>query len=158
MSRFVSLVLIAFAFGAPMAAAQDPIEAELDAFWSDVVSSVENWSVDAQKATYHPDAIYVSDHEESYRTRRMVDEFAEVGADDAAPPVATLAFRFSSRVHDALTAHEVGVFRFHEQGKEAFYGGVDSYLVKTDGRWLILVEIQRGGGLSQADWDALGEG
>jgi hypothetical protein len=158
MSRIVSLGLIGLALVAAPSAAQDPIEAELDAFWEVVVSSVENWDIDAQEATYHPDAISVTDHEASYRTRRIADLFAEARDAASVPPDATLAFRFSSRVHDEATAHEVGVYRFHQAGEEPFYGGVDSYLVKKDGRWLILLEIMRREGLAQAEWDALGEG
>jgi hypothetical protein len=158
MSRIVSLGLIGLALVAAPSAAQDPIEAELDAFWEVVVSSVENWDIDAQKATYHPDAISVTDHEASYRTRRIADLFAEARDATSVPPDATVAFRFSSRVHDEATAHEVGVYRFHQAGEEPFYGGVDSYLVKKDGRWLILLEIMRREGLAQAEWDELGEG
>lgn len=156
--RLMSLALSGLALGALPAVAQDPIEAELDAFWEAVVNSVENWNIDAQEATYHPDAISVTDHEASYRTRLMVDVFAEVRDSASVPPEATLAFRFSSRVHDETTAHEVGIYRFQRAGEEPFYGGVDSYLVKKDGRWLILLEIMRREGLAQAEWDALGEG
>ena len=158
MTRFASLALLSLAFGAPPAASQDPIEAELDAFWATVVASVEDWDIDAQEATYHPDAFSLRDHEGSYRTRLMTDAFAEARASASGPPDATLAFRFSSRVHDETTAHEVGLYRFHQAGAEPFYGGVDSYLVKKDGRWLILVEIMRREGLAQAEWDALGAG
>ncbi|MEX0599219.1 MAG: hypothetical protein WD205_01170 [Rhodothermales bacterium] len=158
MSRLISFALIGLAFGAPPAASQDPIEAELDAFWATVVSSVENWDIDAQVATYHPDAISVRGDESSYGTRLIADGFAEVRDSASVSIDATFAVRFSLRVHDQTTAHEVGIYRFHAEGQEPFYGGIESYLVKKDGRWLILVEIMRREGLSQAAWDALGEG
>lgn len=158
MCRLIVLALVGLAFGAAPAASQDPIEAELDAFWVTVVSSVENWDVDAQVATYHPDAISVRGDEASYGTRLITDGFAEVRDSGSGSIDATFAVRFSSRVHDQATAHEVGIYRFQAAGEEPFYGGLESYLVKKDGRWLILVEILRREGLSQADWDALGEG
>jgi len=158
MSRLASLALMGLTLVASAAAAQDPIEAELDAFWMGVVSSVENWDIDAQEATYHPDAISVMDHEASYRTRLIADVFAEARDSASVPPDATLAFRFSSRVHDETTAHEVGMYRFHQAGQEPFYGGVNSYLVKKNGRWLILLEIMRREGLEQAEWETLGGG
>jgi hypothetical protein len=85
--------------------------------------------------------------------------FAAIEADSARmnnPPVNPgLEFRFSSRVHDASTAHEVGLYHFWAEGRAHFYGTVDSYLVKKDGRWMILVEIQRGPEATEAEWNVL---
>lgn len=38
--------------------------------------------------------------------------------------------------------------------QEYAYGLLDSYLVKKDGRWMILVEIQRWD-MTKSKWDAL---
>lgn len=155
--RHVVLVGASLVCAPSLVAQDDPIQTELDAFWAEVVRSVVDWDVRAQQATYHPDAIHVTGDADSYRTRRMVDAFAEVEAGAAADPSVrrVLEFRFSSRVHDASTAHEVGLYHFRVEGGDDFYGGLDSYLVKKDGRWLILVEIQRREGVSEAEWDAL---
>lgn len=157
MSRITYLTLVGLAFGASGALAQErTIEAELDAFWADVVGSVENWDLNAQQATYHPDAVSVSGDEESYATRLMSDVFPEVENTSTPPSNPRLAFRFSSRIHDANTAHELGLYRYTADGREPFIGAVDSYLVRKDGRWMILLEIQRREGLSEAEWNALG--
>ena len=160
MSRAAFLCFAAMAIGwARPAIAQDAtVRAELDAFWTEVVRSVVEWDVDAQKATYHPDAISVKGDSVSYATRLMTAVFAEVEPEARAnsPKNPGLEFRWSSRVHDATTAHEVGLYRFSADGREVFYGGVDSYLVKKDGRWMIVVEIQRREGLSKSEWDSLG--
>ena len=151
------LVLGSVAVGArPAQAQEDPVQVELDEFWAGVVSSVVNWNLDAQKATYHPDAIAVFGDSASYETKLMTQAFAEVEASSSFPAIERgLEFRFSSRVHDANTAHEVGLYRFWSEEQEEFIGTVDSYLVKVDGRWMILVEIQRGHDISRAEWDAL---
>jgi len=157
MGRITFLSLIGLTFGVIGVSGQEgSIQAELDAFWSEVVLSVEDWDVSAQRATYHPDAIAVSGDSVSYRTRLMAELFAEVVGTSQTPSNPRLAFRFSARVHDLNTAHEVGVYRFSADGQEPFYGGLDSYLIRKGGQWLILVEIQRREGLSEAEWDALG--
>jgi hypothetical protein len=156
-TRFASLVLVGLGLGGGTVSAQESaVEVELDAFWAEVVRSVEEWSVEAQRATYHPDAISVSGDSGSYGTKLMSEAFDEAVGEGVAPSNPRLTFRFSSRVHDTSTAHEVGLYRFLADGQEPFYGGVDSYLVKKDGRWVILLEIQRREGLSEAEWDALG--
>jgi hypothetical protein len=133
--------------------------AELDAFWAEVVKSVTQWSVAAQKATYHPDAVGVYGTADSYSTSLVWDDYAAREADSTStnnrPRNPGLEFRFSSRVHSASSAHEVGLYHFWADGREDYYGTVDSYLVKKDGQWMILVEIQFEPAVTEADWDAL---
>lgn len=149
---------ITLAWARPAVAQDDSVRTELDAFWTEVVRSVVEWDVDAQKATYHPDAVSVTGDSISYSTRSMAAAFAEAAPEAVANPPRNpgLEFRWSSRVHDATTAHEVGLYHFSAEGRSDFYGGVESYLVKKDGRWMILVEIQRREGVSKSEWDALG--
>jgi hypothetical protein len=147
----------------PAAAQTDSVAVELDAFWRGVERSVTEWSVAAQRATYHPDAIGVAGDAEEYRTSLIHADFAARQADTAqmntSPLNPGLEFRITSRVHDAVTSHEVGMYRFSADtpaGRRVHYGAVDSYLVKKDGRWLILVEIQRREDLTEAEWQAAG--
>ena len=149
---------------APVAAQVDSIELELDQFWAEVSRTVAEGDFEGMQATYHPDAILVFEgrDSDSYRTRIMTTSLgpSEAGTADTREgrKVVGVEFRFSSRVHDSNTAHEVGIshFRRTRQGgeREDFYGLVDSYLVKKDGRWMILVEIQRVEA-TEAEWDAL---
>lgn len=143
----------------PAMAQADSVTAELDAFWASVVKSVVDWSLPAQKATYHPDAIGVSGTAASYTTGSIWAGYAKREADSSAVEAPNrrriLEFRFSSRVHDAITAHEVGLYHFWAEGREHYYGTVDSYLVKKDGQWRILVEIQFEPAVTKAAWDAL---
>lgn len=156
----VFLLLAGVLAGAQPAMAQaDAVTAELDTFWAGVVRSVTEWSIPAQKATYHPDAVGVTGTTSSYKTYRIWADFAAKeaasGSQDAPGKRRVLEFRFSSRVHDATTAHEVGLYHYWEDGAEHYYGKVDSYLVKKDGHWRILVEIQYEPAVAKADWDAL---
>jgi len=143
----------------PANAQTESTVAELDAFWAGVVKSVVEWSLPAQKATYHPDAVGVYGTADSYTTSSIWAGFAKREVDTSAVEAPNrrriLEFRFSLRVHDASTAHEIGLYHFWAEGGEHYYGTVDSYLVKKDGRWLILVEIQLEPPVTKADWDAL---
>lgn len=143
----------------PAIAQTESTVAELDAFWAGVVKSVVEWSLPAQKATYHPDAVGAYGTAASYTTSSIWAGFAKREADTSAVEARDrrriLEFRFSSRVHDTSTAREVGLYHFWAEGGEHYYGTVDSYLVKKDGRWLILVEIQLEPPVTKADWDAL---
>ena len=154
----LGLVVIALGWARPAMAQDDAVQAELDAFWAEVVRTVVEWDFEGQQATYHPDAISVMGDSVSYTTRLMSAVFAEAESEARTNPPSNpgLAFRWSSRVHDETTAHEVGLYRFSADGREDFYGGAESYLVKKDGRWTIMVEIQRGEGVSKSEWDALG--
>jgi len=147
---------------APLAAQDDPVTAELDAFWAEVSRTVAEGDFEGMVATYHPDGVWVSAVASRPATRALRGMTAEAAegaartrAGEQAPRV---EFRFSSRVHDSTTAHEVGMVRFSSTRggvvAEDVYGLVDSYLVKKDGRWMILVEIQRWD-MTKAEWDAL---
>lgn len=164
MDRIRSVAMAAALLGGltapgPATAQTESIVAELDVFWTGVVKSVVEWSLPAQKATYHPDAVGVYGTADSYTTGSVWSGFAKREVDTSAVEAPNrrriLEFRFSLRVHDASTAHEVGLYHFWAEGGEHYYGPVDSYLVKKDGRWLILVEIQVKPPVTKADWDAL---
>lgn len=146
----------------PLAAQDDPILAELDAFWAEVARTVAEGDFEGMRATYHPDGVWVSAVPLKPATRALSGMTAEAAegtartrAGEQAPRV---EFRFSSRVHDSTTAHEVGMVRYtNTRGGvrvEDAYGLMDSYLVKKDGRWMILLEIQRWD-MTRAGWDAL---
>lgn len=156
------VLAVAFLIAAPLAAQNDPVRAELDAFWAEVARTVAEGDFEGMVATYHPDGVWVSALASRPATRAlrgMAAEAAEGAAKTRAGEQAPrVEFRFSSRVHDSTTAHEVGMVRYtNTRGGvvvEDVYGLVDSYLIKKDGRWMILVEIQRWD-MTKAEWDAL---
>jgi ketosteroid isomerase-like protein len=156
------LLAVSLLVASPLAGQDDPVIAELDAFWAEVARTVAEGDFEGMVATYHPDGVWVSAVPSRPATRAlrgMTAEAAEVAARTRAGEQAPrVEFRFSSRVHDSTTAHEVGMVRFTSTRGgvvvEDVYGLVDSYLVKKDGRWMILVEIQRWD-MTRAEWDAL---
>jgi ketosteroid isomerase-like protein len=156
------LLAVSLLVASPLAGQDDPVIAELDAFWAEVARTVAEGDFEGMVATYHPDGVWVSAVPSRPATRAlrgMTAEAAEVAARTRAGEQAPrVEFRFSSRVHDSTTAHEVGMVRFTSTRGgvvvEDVYGLVDSYLVKKDGRWMILVEIQRWD-MTKAEWDAL---
>ncbi len=160
-TRLPWLVLV-LALTAPAAAQTDSIIAELDAFWAEVSRTVAEGDDVGVKATYHPDAVWVRGDPAQISAMPRSEEgsagSARTRAGEQAPGV---AFRFSSRLHDSTTAHEVGMVHFWndvgDEPRRHNYGLLDSYLVKKDGRWMILVEIQRWN-LPEADWQALASG
>ncbi|MDZ4260012.1 MAG: hypothetical protein U0974_00120 [Gemmatimonadales bacterium] len=156
------LLAISLLVASPLAAQDDPVIAELDAFWAEVSRTVAEGDFEGMVAMNHPDGIWVSALASNPATRLQA-EWLAAAAEDVARTRAgeqspRVEFRFSSRVHDATTAHEVGMVRFtNTRGgvrMEDVYGLLDSYLVKKDGRWTILVEIQRWD-MTKAEWDAL---
>jgi ketosteroid isomerase-like protein len=156
------LLAVSLLVASPLAGQDDPVIAELDAFWAEVARTVAEGDFEGMVATYHPDGVWVSAVPSRPATRAlrgMTAEAAEVAARTRAGEQAPrVEFRYSSRVHDSTTAHEVGMVRFTSTRGgvvvEDVYGLVDSYLVKKDGRWMILVEIQRWD-MTKAEWDAL---
>jgi len=71
---------------------------------------------------------------------------------------ASVAFRFSQRIGDVTTAHEIGMFLYAfekaaaEEVKEHLH--FEALLGKKEGRWLVLMEYQKSRG-TKAEWDGL---
>jgi hypothetical protein len=162
-SRLSQAVLLLSVFaGHPLAAQVDPVAIELDAFWADVSRTVAEGDFERMQATYHPDGIWEGVNPANSRIQSLSAPFP--GANEgfaktrAGLQVPGLEFRFSSRLHDSTTAHEIGMVHYWVTPKDSArrdsYGLLDSYLVKKDGRWMILVEIQRWG-MSKEEWEAL---
>ena len=147
---------------ATLSPAADPRVAELDAFWDEVARTVREGDFDAYAACYHPDGVLVS--EKKGRTEpiaaalaRWKPEFADTRTGKMTAEVET---RFTRRLGDTTTAHEVGIFRYTAraagQAPRTDYVPFEALLVKRDGRWLMLMEYQKAH-VTQAEWDALSE-
>ncbi|MDX1389604.1 MAG: hypothetical protein R3344_10470 [Acidobacteriota bacterium] len=160
----VACLLLVARPAAPAGAQADPIEAELDAFWAEVSRTVAESDFEGMEAIYHPDAIFLgfdSDAPDTHHVMTIADylePFRDSGDEEQTSGV---EFHFATRVHDERSAHEVGLFHYWVEaaGQERFdhYGTAEAYLVKKDGRWLVLVEIQRAPSTEEA-WNALRAG
>lgn len=157
------LALITFALCAPAAVAGGEEQAklrELDAFWAEVSRSVEEGDYEGYAATCHPQGVLVSESKQtSYTLAKALAGWKQGFLDTKAGKMkAGVEFRFSHRLGDETTAHETGIFRYvtiDESGREtAALIHFVALLVKTDGRWQVLMEHQQNNATEQ-EWSTL---
>ena len=153
--------IVLFALAPAPAGAQ--VTAELDALWARVVESVRTGDPELYLSTYHPDAIFVSARR---GITRKVSADVEANADAWADTregrtQRDLEFRFTERLHEEASAHEVGIFRYSSTESDGSTRVVlihfEAALVKKDGRWLQLLEYQKSDA-TQGEWEAAGSG
>jgi hypothetical protein len=130
----------------------------LDAFWAEVTRTVTEGDFDGYAATYHPDAILVSQAgDSSYPISSALKGWHQGFVDTAAGSVkAGVEFRFTSRLNDETTAHETGIFHYSAYPDEGNatdqYVHFEALLVNKDG-WKMIMEYQRSPA-TQAEWAA----
>ncbi len=140
---------------------QAQVESELDAYWAGVIQAVRAGDANAYRAGYHPDAVLV--YATRGLTRSIADDIAaniEAFADTReGRSMADLAFRFTRRMHNEDTAHEMGMFQFTSGptgGEERIaYIHFEALLVKKDGKWLMTMEYQKSRG-TEEEWEEAG--
>lgn len=136
----------------------------LDRYWKNLSSTVQKGDDMAYAAAYHPDAAVVNlvaDPQNSKTIAQAMEGwrpgFQETKAGKAESKV---DFRFSSRVGDEKTAYEIGIFHYTQEkdGKVVadVYIDFEMLLVKKEGQWLALMELQRSMASKEA-WNALAE-
>ena len=140
-------------------AAEAQVTTELDALWADVARAVATGDRELYLSTYHPDAIFVSVRRGI--TRTVVDdvEANRSAWDDSREGRArrSVEFRFTERLNNETSAHEVGIFRY--ASTEADGSTIvalihfEAALVKKDGVWLQLLELQTTDA-TEAEWEA----
>lgn len=131
-----------------VSAEPDAATAELDAFWAEVSRTVAEGDLDGYAATYHPDAVLVSEaRETSYPIASALNGWEQGFIDTSAGKMrASVDFRFTRRLNDETTAHETGIFHYSAKPEEG--EATDSYihfealLVRKDG-WKMLMEYQK---------------
>ena len=160
-NALTALVLVFLALAPVPASAQ--VTAELDALWARVIESVRTGDPELYLSTYHPDAIFVSARR---GITRKVSADVEANADAWAATREGrtrrgLEFRFTERLHNEDSAHEVGIFRYSSTEADGSTRVVlihfEAALVKKDGRWLQLLEHQKSDA-TRAEWEAAGSG
>ncbi|HLV26619.1 MAG TPA: nuclear transport factor 2 family protein [Gemmatimonadales bacterium] len=131
---------------------------ELDAYWAEVGRTVAEGDFEGYGALYHPDAVLVSlGSGRSYPISRALTGWKQGFLDTAEGRAeAGVDFRLTQRLHDETTAHETGIFRYTmRSGGNATVALVHFHalLVKKDGKWLMLMEYQRGPA-TEEEWAA----
>ena len=107
---------------------------------------------------YHPDAVLVAGGSGTYPIATALAGWKQ-GFDDTrdGKAVAGVEFRLTERLNDETTAHDTGMFRYtiDPEGGEGAVALVhfEALLVKKDGRWLMVMEYQKGSATDD-EWDA----
>ncbi|MEJ8566491.1 YybH family protein [Elongatibacter sediminis] len=140
---------------------QNAVQAELDAFWSEVARTVREGDFDAYRRTYHPDAVLVSGPNGA--SEPITDSFVrwESGFAETREQgmKVDLDFRFVARLNSPTTAHETGLFRYaatdRDGNKEITFFHFQALLIKRK-NWKTMMEYQVGLA-TEAEWNAAGE-
>ena len=152
MLRGASTLLLLSAVSLAPLQAHAQVTTELDALWADVSRSVATGDADLYLSTYHPDAIFVSSRR---RITRTVAEDVEATRNGRARR--SVEFRFTERLNSAISAHEVGIFRYASTEADGTARVAlihfEAALVKKDGVWLQLLELQTSDA-TEAEWEA----
>ncbi len=157
------LVLIVLFVSTQTAVAEDERQAklrELDAFWTEVSRSVHEGDFEGYAATCHPQGVLVSEAKQtSYALVKALAGWKQSFLDTKAGKMkAGVEFQFSHRIGDETTAHETGIFRYvtidNAAQETAAHIHFAALLVKTNGRWQILMEHQKTKA-TEKEWRAL---
>jgi hypothetical protein len=136
------------------------VTGELDAYWSEASRTVVEGDFDGYAQLYHPDAVLVMQEQGTVPIAQALDGWKQLFVDTRdGKAAADVEFRLTSRLNDATTAHETGIFRyaFEPEEGDASVARVhfEALLVKRDGRWLMVMEYQKGPA-SEEEWEAAG--
>lgn len=151
--------IAALAFALP-GTANGQATAELDAYWAEVARTVEEGDFEGYAKMYHPDAVLVVGGSGSYPIAQALDGW-KPGFDDTREgrAEAGVEFRLTDRLAGETTAHETGIFRYFlrpgEGEEQIALVHFEALLVKKDGRWLMVMEYQKGPA-TDAEWAAAG--
>ena len=135
------------------------VTTELDALWAEVAQAVATGDTELYLSTYHPDAIFVSARRGITRTVAEDVEANRAAWNDTREGRArrSVEFRFTERLHSEHSAHEVGIFRYASTESDGSTRVVlihfEAALVKKDGVWLQLLELQTSDATA-AEWEA----
>jgi len=133
---------------------------ELDSLWAEVAQSVATGDPDLYLSTYHPDGIFVSARRGITRTVAEDVEANRAAWDDTREGRArrSVEFRFSERLNNQTSAHEVGIFRYASTEADGTTRVAlihfEAALVKKDGVWLQLLELQTSDA-TEVEWEEL---
>lgn len=162
MTLVVAGVLLASAAG-PVEAQPKPAggstSAEIDAgLWNPTSAAVARDDLAALTAMYHPIAVLVDGSGTKPISQAIEGWGKDMATQKKAGTKSSVAFRFDTRQSNATTAFEAGIFRYTTTTKNGVaspsYVRFESLLVKTAGKWLIVMERQLAP-VTEREWNAL---
>ena len=157
MRSVITRCLLLCCAAGPVLAGDTSAEIDRDV-WSVISRTVVESDIEGMAATYHPDAVFVSER----GTVAIADQLDKWGRDmvdmKQAGTTAKVAFRLIRRQDDERTAFETGMFKYTSTTKSgdptSYRIPFEALLVKKDGRWLIVMERQHAA-VDEAAWAAL---
>ena len=153
-------LLISVVFGSLHAEENPRVIKELDAYWAEVERCVKGGDFAAYSSTFHKDAVLVSGvRGKSEPISQALARWKQgIDATREGKIQASVEIRIKTRIHDATTAHETGIFLYKEKGEDGKqiedYIHFEALLVKKDCKWLITMEYQKSKA-SLEEWKAL---
>lgn len=132
----------------------------LDEFWSEVSRCIAAGDFAGLVATYHEDAVLVSEQTSSSQTISDALERWKPGilATRSGKATSMVEFRLSRRINDPLTAHETGIFHYATTAasgeSEEAYIHFEALLIKKESGWKMLMEYQKQAA-TESEWAAI---
>ena len=138
--------------------AEDSVLGEIDRAWDKIKATITKGDFRSFKSNYHRDAILVNGiSKKCYPIKTAFDGWKQ-GFDDTKEGSmdANLELKFSQRIFDRSTAHEIGIFHYYTIDKKGVqtdtYVHFESLWIKKQHKWFMLMENQ----ISRTDkeeWD-----
>lgn len=156
---FLSVLLFCVAVPTVSGREESARLAQLDKFWSEVQTAVQNGDFERYLGTCHPSGVLVSGTRKiSYPLSKALASWKQGFLETKSGKMkAGLELRFSQRLGDETTAHETGIFHYwtvaaNGTRKDEFVH-FESLLLKEKG-WQTLMEYQKGTA-SEIEWEKL---
>ncbi len=159
LTRLTTLALATLLISTLPSTAEEQRLVELDAFWTEVATSVQAGDFKGYGATCHPTGVLVNGiNGTSYPLSTALVRWKPGFEDTRSGKIkAQVTFRFNQRLGDATTAHETGMFFYRTEdasgNRTEAYIHFEALLVKEE-RWLIVMEYQKSRG-TREDWEKL---
>jgi len=141
-------------------AQETSVALEIDTAWEKLKKTISKGDFNSFKSVYHQDAIFVNGIlKKSYPIKNAFDGWKQ-GFDDTKSGIisAHLDVRFSQRLYDNTSAHEIGIFHYYTINKDGklsdSYVHFESLWVKKNNKWLMIMEYQKSS-TDKDEWNEL---
>ena len=140
--------------------AEETVINELNAAWDKLEQTVSNGDFRSFKSVYHRDAVLVNGiTKSSYPIKKAFEGWKQGFADTESGKIkANLDVKFSERLYDQLTAHEIGIFHYYTVNQNGdrndTYVYFESLWVKKNNTWIMMMEYQKSR-TDESEWNTL---
>lgn len=134
---------------------------ELDAYWKELSRTVREGDFEGYRDTYHDDAVVVfavGENKSSVSIASALAGWKQGFIDTKSGKIKSdVEFRFSQRIGNENTAHDIGIFNYTSKGSDSdvnIFIHFEMLLVKKNGKWLGLMEYQKSNATKE-EWESL---